>query len=65
MNDSSTEVEVARVTIRRTIDLDGEDSISCTSESPDGEPLTMLEILGLLEFAKSSLILGEIRGEDE
>lgn len=50
-------VLISQVTIRRTLteDQDG-DIVSVHSEDSEGDALSLLEILGLLEFAKDSFI---------
>ncbi|AOD23812.1 hypothetical protein IM25_21345 [Rhodococcus sp. p52] len=53
---TESEMEISRITIIRTIDQDGRDGIAVESCKPDGEPLMMIETLGLLEFAKAHLI---------
>lgn len=52
---SESSMEISRITIVRTIDQDGRDGIEVESCRPDGEPLMMVETLGLLEFAKAHI----------
>lgn len=49
-------IELSRITIIRSLDEDGEDVISIEAVMPDGEPLALVEALGLLEFAKADRI---------
>lgn len=56
MNDDWPEgMMISQITIRRTLtDAQDGDIISVHSEDSEGSSLTLLEILGLLEFAKDS-----------
>ncbi|MBM4468168.1 hypothetical protein GS502_01355 [Rhodococcus hoagii] len=66
--DNETEgIELSRITIVRRLQPDGTDSVEVESARPDGEGLSLVESLGLLEFAKAHLaaplILSEAEGE--
>lgn len=46
------DIELAKVTISRTINPDGVDSVTVHTMDGSGEPLTVLESLGLIEYAR-------------
>lgn len=61
-------VEVARITITRVLGLDGTDSTWCEAVDPDGEPLKLVESLGLLRLAEDTVIrqaMGETDEDDD
>lgn len=65
MSESEPEgIEVARITITRVLGLDGTDGTHCEAVDPDGEPLKLVESLGLLRLAEDTVIRMAM-GEDE
>lgn len=60
-------LEVARITITRNIDPDGRDVTWCQAVDPQGEPLGLVESLGLLRLAEDTVIRQAMdeTGDDE
>lgn len=57
------DMELARIEIVRVFTADGEDLIFSTTCTDDGEPLPLVEALGMLRLAEDSVIreaMGEI-----
>lgn len=55
------EYEVSRILIRRYLDEDQDDVVEVTAEDLDGEPLPLIESLGLLALAQAHLTAEMIR----
>lgn len=56
-DDGSGDFELARITIVRYLrGGDGEDLYQVCATTPDGEQLSIVEALGLLELAKAELL---------
>lgn len=47
---------IATVTIERRLSQDGDDIVSFKAVRPDGEPLPVIETLGMLALAEDSVL---------
>ncbi len=58
-----SDLEVSRIEIVRVLTDDGQDQVWSTTRDPQGQPLPLVESLGMLRLAEDSLIreaMGEI-----
>lgn len=56
-------IEIGRITITHNLDPNGRAVTWCEAVTPDGEPLVLVESLGLLRLAEDTLIrqaMGEV-----
>lgn len=58
-----TDMTIGTVTITKIL-TDDNVYVTTYSETPDGDPLLLIDALGMIEMAKDSLIR-QARGEDE
>lgn len=49
-------MEIGRITITHNIDPHGRDVTWCEAADPDGDPLPLVQSLGLLRLAEDTLI---------